>query len=230
MNYFKKLNKSMKEDDEMDEVYIEHECETNLKVLKIPSFIKSFCYNGNSTLECIPKTVEKLELHENFKRNLFSIPSTIKYLKIGINTQMEGLEKIIDLEVLHLCNGFEKEINQYPPNLKILILQDRQNNIIQILNNLPNTIETIIFYNTSYTLEQLNNNEIDNLPINLNKIFFIEAHEYRHNQYFDDETIEVYTNKFKIPFGCELIFSKHIEINYCNYENFIYMLNNNYII
>ena len=80
-------------------------------------------------------------------------------------------------------------------------------------------------------MERLNDNEINNLPINLNKIFFIETNGCsKQEKYFDDETIEVYTNKFKIPFGCELIFSKHIEINYCNYENFIYMLNNNYII
>ena len=124
------------------------------------------------------------------------MPKTLTHLKLGYNYNYEIKKDVLPENIVYLELGgvYSHILKEIPQSLTTLFICGSEENEI-LINNLPNTIKHLIFYNLQI--------HIRNLPIPIKNIKLICYSELTH-KYLT-----------KIPFGCKIYdkYNKEIIIN-----------------
>jgi hypothetical protein len=154
-------------------------------------------YDHVITFDTLPKNLIFLAFNFNkYEINEFVLPNTLTHLKLGYNYNYEIKKNVLPMNLVYLELGgaYSHILCEIPPSLTTLyICGSRENEVL--LNNLPNTISNLIFYNLQI--------EISNLPIEIKSIKLI-----CHSQ-------NTYGFLRKIPFECKVYdkYDKEIILN-----------------
>jgi len=124
-------------------------------------------FQWNGSINDLPDNITHLQLPNCYKENIDKFPLNLKVLILNPDydkyiTLPEQLEEFI-------CPTTACEFNQniiFPSNIKLLQLGDKYN---QPLNNLPNSLETLILSNKKSI------HPLDNLPCNLKTLKLFDA-------------------------------------------------------
>jgi hypothetical protein len=175
--------------------YFKKEIDADILPKNINYLIFKGSYNYLIKLNTLPKKLIYLFfLYNKFEIEKYVLPNTLIYIKLGYNYNYEFKKGVLPekLEYLELGGIYSHVIKEVPKTLKFLSTCGSKENEL-LLNNLPNTITTLILYNLEVTL--------NNLPINLK---FIKLICYTEN------TLKL----LKLPFGCKVFdrFDKEIKI------------------
>jgi hypothetical protein len=164
----------------------------------LPSNLSHLIFKGgyiyNIVLNTIPKKLSYLSFYYNkYEINEFVLPSSLKFLRLGYNYNYEFKKNVLpnNLKCLVLGGIYSYVLKEIPKTLKTLYIIGSIENE-KIINNLPDSIKTIIFYNLEFTLTNIN--------INVEKIFLI---------CYTDEKKTLLKN---IPFNCKIFNKYHNQI------------------
>ena len=128
---------------------------------------RSYDFQWYGSINDLPDNITHLQIPNRYKENIDKYPLNLKVLILNSDynkciTLPEQLEEFI-------CPTIGSEFNQniiIPPNIKLLQFGDRYN---QPLNNLPNSLETLILSNKKSI------HPLDNLPCNLKTLKLLDA-------------------------------------------------------
>ncbi len=165
----------------------------------LPKNLTHLIFNGGYyhpiTQNTLPKNLIQLSFSYNkYELTKYVLPKSLTHLKLGYDYNYEFKKNVLPENIVYLELGgiYSHILSEVPQTLKTLYICGSKENEL-VVNNLPNTIENLIFYNLEIP--------ILNLPISVKYIKLI---------CYSDLTLN-YVNK--IPFGCQIFDRFNNEIN-----------------
>lgn len=150
-------------------------------------------------LDFLPYGIEELFIGSAFNYPIDNLPASLKYLEISkysdvgyccFNQKLDYLPVCLEELRLYYCNNgeYEQYIDNLPSNLKILFIRNHKyfpKSAIQILGNLPESIELLHLHNYNFDC---------NLQILPSKLKIFEV-EFKNNDSNDLNNLNIFMNK-----------------------------------
>jgi hypothetical protein len=169
----------------------------NVLPVKLSHLIFAGTYNYLITYNTLPKNLVHLAFNFNkYEINEYVLPDTLTHLKLGYNYNYKIKKDVLPSNLVYLELGgiYSHILKDIPVTLTTVYICGSNENKI-VIDNLPNTIVNLIFFNLEI--------EITNLPTSVKNIKLM-CHSQLTLRYLN-----------KIPFGCKIFdkLGKEIKLN-----------------
>ncbi len=122
-------------------------CEFNHPVNNLPSTLEFMSLSGyfNHPLNNLPTNLKYLSLVlEKYDYDLDNLPNGIKHLKLHFNKYNGDFDSLPqELEYLYINGYYKKKLDSLPNNLKYLDCEYFHSNVLNVIDNLPNSLEQL---------------------------------------------------------------------------------------